>query len=110
MTGTKKIALSASPTWAEAKNDYVLRYEGHVIGRIRLAETSWEWHITVPMAMPAWARGSAPNLDDCKKAFAEAWGRFLSETDPDRLERAWEFSRAAELRRQRMEGSNPDEA
>jgi hypothetical protein len=110
MTVAKKIALSASPTWADVKNDYVLRYEDHVIGRIRLAGTGWEWHITVPMAMPAWARGSAPNLDDCKKAFAEAWGRFLSETDPERLERAWEFSRAVELRRQRTDDANQGEA
>jgi hypothetical protein len=110
MTVAKKIALSASPTWADVKNDYVLRYEDHVIGRIRLAGTGWEWHITVPMAMPPWARGSAPNLEDCKKAFAEAWGRFLNETDPDRLERAWELGRAVELRRQRMEGVNKGEA
>ena len=110
MTVAKKIALNANPTWADVKNDYVLRYEDHVIGRIRLAETGWEWHITVPMEMPAWARGSALNLEDCKKAFGEAWGRFLNETDPDRLERAWEFSRAAEQRHHGIEDADQGKA
>ena len=110
MTTIRKIALNASPTWTEVKNDYVLRYEGHVIGRIRLAETGWEWHIAIPMATPDWARGSAPNLEDCKRAFAEAWGRLLNTTDPERLERAWELERAVELRRQRMESLNRGDA
>jgi|SRR5438270_895892 hypothetical protein len=109
MTVAKKIALIANPTWSDVKNDYVLRYEEHVIGRIRLAEAGWEWHITVPMEMPSWARGSAPNLEDCKRAFGEAWGRFLNETDPERLERAWDFSRAAGLRGRRLEDANQAE-
>ena len=99
----RTITLNFNPTWAGAKDDYLLRYERHVIGRIRLAETAWEWHITVPMAMPAWAQGSASNLDECKKAFAEAWRRFLNETNPERLERAWELERAVEARQQRLE-------
>jgi len=106
----KMITLNASPTWSGVKDDYVLRYEGYVIGRVRLAETVWEWHITVPMAMPAWASGSADNLDECKKAFAGAWGRFLNETSPARLERAWELERAVEARRQRMATVKNDEA
>jgi hypothetical protein len=96
----KTITLNARPTWSGVKDDYLLRYEGQVIGRIRLAETAWEWHITVPMAMPAWASGSADSLEECKSAFAAAWGRFLKETSPARLERAWELQRAAEARRQ----------
>ena len=106
----KTITLNASPTWSGVKDDYVLRYEEHVIGRIRLAETAWEWHITVPMAMPAWASGHADSLDECKRAFAAAWGRFLSETSPTRLERAWELDRAAEARQQRMGTVKNDEA
>jgi hypothetical protein len=106
----KTITLNASPTWFGVKDDYVLRYEEHVIGRIRLAETAWEWHITVPMAMPAWASGHADSLDECKRAFAAAWGRFLSETSPTRLERAWELDRAAEARQQRMGTVKNDEA
>ena len=106
----KMITLNASPTWSGVKDDYVLRYEGYVIGRVRLAETVWEWHITVPMAMPAWASGSADNLDECKKAFAGAWGRFLNETSPARLERAWELERAVEARQQRMGRIMNDEA
>jgi hypothetical protein len=106
----KTITLNASPTWSGVTDDYLLRYEGHVIGRVRLAETAWEWHITVPMAMPAWAGGSAGSLDECGRAFAAAWARFLQETSPARLERAWELQRAAEARRQRMATVKNDEA
>jgi hypothetical protein len=96
----KTITLNASPTWPGVKDDYVLRYEGHQVGRIRLAETAWEWHITVPMAMPAWAQGSTNNIDECRRAFAAAWKRFLNETSPERLERAWELERAVAARQQ----------
>lgn len=106
----KAITLSASPTWSGVKDDYVLRYEGHAIGRIRRAETAWEWHITIPMAVPEWTSGSADNLDECRRAFAAAWGRFLNETSPARLERAWELERAAEARRQRIGTVKNDEA
>jgi hypothetical protein len=106
----KTITLSASPTWSGVRDDYILRYEGHVIGRIRLAQTIWEWCITVPMAMPTWACGSTDNLDESKRAFAAAWGRLLNETSPERLERAWELESAAEARRQRMETRNKDDA
>jgi hypothetical protein len=98
----KAITLSAKLTWPGVKDDYVLRYEGHAIGRIRRAEAAWEWHISIPMALPEWARGTADNLEECRKAFAEAWGRFLNETSPARLERAWELQRAAEARQPRM--------
>jgi hypothetical protein len=98
----RTITLNARPTWDGVKDDYVLVYQGHLIGRIRFAETAWEWQINVPMAMPTWARGRSNNLDEGKRAFAEAWGRFLNETSPERLERAWELERAVEARQQRM--------
>lgn len=96
----KTITLSAGPTWPGVENDYVLRYEGHAIGRIRLAETGWEWLISIPMELPDWARGNAESLDACRRAFASAWGRLLVETSPERLERAWELDRAFEKRQQ----------
>jgi hypothetical protein len=99
----KTITLNASPTWPGVKDDYILRYEDHAIGRIRRAEKTWEWQITIPMAMPTWASGSAASLDECRQAFAAAWGRFIKETNPARLERAWELNRAAEQRRQQIE-------
>ena len=100
----RTIQLNASPTWADVKDDYTLRYEEHVIGRIRrVTGEGWEWHITLPMAMPAWASGSARDFNECKVMFAEAWGRLLKETSPARLERAWELSRAAERRLQEMQ-------
>ena len=104
----KTITLSASPTWSDVKNDYVLRYDGHAIGRIRLDRSAWEWQVTIPMAMPAWAGGTADTLDGSKRAFAAAWGRILSETNPARLERAWELNRAAEARQQRTETASKD--
>lgn len=102
---SRTITLNASPTWPGVRDDYILRFEGHSIGRMRFTESSWEWQITVPMAMPSWAQGSAPSLDDARKAFAMAWGRLLSETNPERLARAWELERAVEARRQRMEAA-----
>jgi hypothetical protein len=101
----KTITLNANPTWPGIKDDYSLRYEGHQIGRIRRAEHAWEWQITVPMAMPTWASGSTASLDECRQAFAAAWGRLLKETNPARLERAWDLERAAEQRKQRMEAN-----
>jgi hypothetical protein len=112
----KTITLNASPTWPGAKDDYILRYEGHEIGRIRRAEKAWEWQITIPMAMPTWASGGGANLDECRQAFAAAWGRVLKETNSARLERAWDLTRAAEQRKRRLEANNdgasgvPDEA
>jgi hypothetical protein len=98
----KMITLNSSPTWSGVKDDYVLRYEGHAIGRIRRSEAAWEWHITIAMAVPEWASGSTDNLDGSWKAFAAAWGRFLNDTSPARLQRAWELERAAEARQPRM--------
>lgn len=112
----KTVTLNASPTWPGVKDDYILRYEIHEIGRIRRAEKAWEWQITIPMAMPVWASGNGASLDECRQAFAAAWGRFLKETSPARLERAWDLNRAAEQRKQQLEANKggapgvPDEA
>jgi hypothetical protein len=60
----KPITLNASPKWPDVKDDDVVRYDGHLVGRVRLAGeryaqgTTWEWSITVAMAMPASANGS----------------------------------------------------
>ena len=104
----KTITLKASLKWPDVRDDYVVRYDGHLIGRIRLADErygqgTWEWSIAIPMAMPDWARGSAENRDACMKDFTAAWGRFLKEADPARLERAWELERAAAARHQRRD-------
>ena len=48
----KTIMITSKATWAGVKVDYVLNYEGRLMGRIWLAEAAWEWHINVPMAMP----------------------------------------------------------
>jgi len=102
----KTITLKANLKWPDVKDDYVVRYDGHLIGRIRLGDQryeqgTWEWSITVPMAMPDWANGSAESRDACMKDFTAAWGRFPRETDPARLERAWELERAFAARLQR---------
>jgi hypothetical protein len=108
----KTITLKASLKWPDVKDDYVVRYDGHLIGRIRLGGyaqgTNWEWSITVPMAMPDWANGTAESRDACMKDFTAAWGRLLKETDPKRLERAWELERALAARHQRRGMSQTD--
>jgi hypothetical protein len=102
----KTISLSAAPAWPGLKDDFILRYEGHEIGRIRKLAGAWEWAITIPMAMPTWAQGSTASLEDCKKAFAAAWRRILPTTSPERLDRAWELERAVEARRQRIDAAS----
>jgi hypothetical protein len=110
----KAVALKASPKWPDVKDDYVVRNDGHLIGRIRLGGeryaqgTTWEWSITVPMAMPVWANGTGESRDACMKDFTIAWGRFLKETSPERLERAWELERAFAARQQRTGMSKTD--
>ena len=99
----KTITLSAGLTWPDVRNDFVLRHDGLAIGRIRLDEGAWTWQITMPMTMPVWASGTAESLDEAKRAFAVAWGRLLSETSKERLERAWELERAVEARQQRRD-------
>jgi hypothetical protein len=85
------VRLNASSTWHDVQNDFTLRYEGHVVGRIRLAADAasfaslWEWQITLPMMIPDWARGSAGSHDMCFDAFAAAFSRSLVETSPERL-------------------------
>jgi hypothetical protein len=100
--------LPGSLKWPDVKDDYVVRYDGHLIGRMRSGGerythgTTWEWSIAVPMAMPVWAKGTAESRDACMKDFTAAWGRLLKEISPQRLERAWELGRAFVARRQRM--------
>lgn len=107
------VRLNASSTWHDVQDDFTLRYEGHVVGRIRLAADAassaslWEWQITVPMMLPDWARGSAGSQEMCFEAFAMAFGRFLAETSPERLERGWEFERAAEARQRNLSTERP---
>lgn len=99
----KTITLSASLTWPDVKNDFILRHDGLAIGRIRQGGGTWTWQITMPMTMPLWARGTADSLEESKRAFAAAWGRLLNETSEERLERAWELERAVEARQQRRD-------
>ncbi len=100
---TKAIELNATPAWPGIKDDFILRYEGHEVGRIRHVQGAWEWAITIPMAMPEWAQGRVGNIEECKKAFVAAWWRILTTTSNERLERAWELARAAEARLGRSE-------
>jgi hypothetical protein len=105
----KTITLNARLKWPDVKDDYVVWHEEHAIGRIRLVAdpktpaAPWEWSVTVPLAMPGWASGTAESRDTCIKEFNSAWARFLKETPPRRLERAWEFERASQSRRPRRD-------
>jgi hypothetical protein len=97
-----KITIDARPRWPDVRDDYAIRFEGHSIGRVRLDGTAWVWSITIPMALPDWAEGSSASRDEGFKALAAAWGKLLSQTSPERLQRAWELENAFEVRQQRM--------
>jgi hypothetical protein len=94
----KMITITSRLKWPDVKDNYVMIFDGHTIGRIRRTETAWVWYIELPMAVPDWASGIAGSLDDCRRAFAPAWLRFLQENSADRIARAWELERAAEAR------------
>jgi hypothetical protein len=95
-----RIVIDARLRWPDVQDDYAVQFESHSIGRVRLEGTSWLWSITIPMGVPEWAEGTALNRDDSFKALATAWGRLLSQTSPERLQRAWELEKAFEARQQ----------
>jgi hypothetical protein len=104
-----KITINAQPRWPDVNDDYAVQFEGHSIGRVRLDGVNWVWSITIPMALPAWAEGSAASRDEGFKALAAAWGRLLAQTSPERLQRAWELEKAFEARQQKSAAIKPDE-
>jgi hypothetical protein len=105
-----KISIDARLRWPDVKDDYVLLFEGHSIGRVRLDGTNWVWSITIPMALPDWAEGTAASRDEALKTLAAAWGKLLAQTSPERLQRAWELENAFEARQQKLAAIEPDEA
>jgi hypothetical protein len=97
-----KITIDASLRWPDVRDDYVVRFEGHSIGRVRLDGTNWVWSITIPMGLPEWAEGTAASRDEGLKTLASAWGKLLAQTSADRLQRAWDLDKAFEVRQQKM--------
>jgi hypothetical protein len=93
-----KIVIDARLRWPDVQGDYAVEFEGHSIGRVRFEAPSWLWSITIPMAVPEWAEGTASTRDEAFKALATAWGRLLNQTSPARLQRAWELDKAFEVR------------
>jgi hypothetical protein len=100
----KPIALSASPKWPDVKDDYVVRYDGHLIGRMRLG--GYSHHVGVEHRR---SHGNA-GMGERKRRkprcvheqFTAACGRFLKETSAERLDRAWELERAFAAHYRRM--------
>jgi hypothetical protein len=107
---SSKITINAQPRWPDVNDDYAVQFEGHSIGRVRLDGLNWVWSITIPMALPEWAEGTAASRDEGFRALAAAWGRLLAQTNPERLQRAWELERAFEARQQRTAAIKPDQA
>src|SRR3954453_8861529 len=103
-----KLTIDASPRWPDVRDDYAVRFQGHSIGRVRLDGAGWLWSVTVPMALPDWAEGVTASRDDSFRALASAWGRLLSETSPERLQRAWELEQAFEARQLKEAAVRPD--
>jgi hypothetical protein len=97
-----KITINAQLRWPDVRDDYVIQFEGHSIGRARLDGKAWVWSITIPMALPEWAEGIAATRDESFKALAAAWGRLLGQTSAERLQRAWDLEKAFEARQQKM--------
>jgi hypothetical protein len=92
------------------RDDYVVRFEGHSIGRVRLDGTNWVWSITIPMALPEWAEGVTASRDESLKTLAAAWGKLLAQTSAERLQRAWDMEKAFEVRQQKMAPVQSDDA
>jgi hypothetical protein len=98
------ITLSIRPKWPEIADHYAVWSQRHEIGQIRRVldvsapDRLWEWFILIPMGLPAWASGAAQDRDAAIRGFSAAWGRLLKETQPERLQRAWELQRTAQLR------------
>ena len=105
-----KLTIDASLRWPDVRDDYAVHFQGHSIGRVRLEGAGWVWSITIPMALPDWAEGAAASRDDSFKALASAWGRLLSQTPPERLQRAWELEKAFEARQLKTLAVQPDAA
>src|SRR3954464_647149 len=82
-----RIVIDARLRWPDVQDDYAVQFESHSIGRVRFEGSTWLWSITIPMRLPGWAEGSASTRDDSFKALATAWGRLLSRTSPERLQR-----------------------
>jgi len=84
---------------ARRQDDYLVRYDGHLIGRIRLGDQRYEprdvgveyRHSDGDAGL---GEGSAEKPRWLQKDFHRGLGRLLKETDPVRLERAWELDRA----------------
>jgi hypothetical protein len=104
-----KITINAQPRWPDVKDDYSVQFEGHSIGRVRLDGANWVWSITIPMALPDWAEGTTASRDEGFKALAAAWGKLLTQTSPERLQRAWELEKAFEARQQEAAAIKPDQ-
>jgi hypothetical protein len=105
-----KITINAQPRWPDVRDDYIVQFEGHSIGGVRLDGTIWVWSITIPMALPEWAEGVAANRDEGFKALAAAWGRLLSQTSQERLQRVWDLEKAFEAREQKMAAVKSNDA
>ena len=105
-----KIVINAHLRWPDVPDDYVVQFEGHSIGRVRLDGAHWVWSITIPMALPDWAEGTSASRDESFKTLAAAWGKLLTQTNPERLQRAWELEKAFEARQQKTAAIIPDQA
>jgi hypothetical protein len=104
-----KIVIDARPRWPDVQNDYVVQFEGHSIGRVRLDGTAWLWSITIPMALPEWAEGTTASRDEGFKTLASAWGKLLTQTSAERLQRAWDLEKAFEARQQKLATIEPNQ-
>lgn len=84
------------------KDDYAVLDDGNPVGRIRHATERtnevWLWNVTIPLPMPPWCNGTAPDRDGAFAQFRSAWTRFKAEIGPDRYAAALDHAKDARER------------
>jgi hypothetical protein len=93
------VNLTAHPI---GRDDFSVLDDGHAVGRIRLAAertpAAWIWNVNIPVPIPAWCNGSAPDRKTAMARFREAWTRFKLSIGPEAYAAAIAEAAAASAR------------
>jgi hypothetical protein len=106
-----QLSLSVKLSFPEIKDFFDVSYRDCPIGRVWLAreipasDRPWEWLLSLPMDLPDSTKGRARTMNDAMGALAAEFGRLLTRTEPARLQRAFEFALALELKSAGAAGS-----
>jgi hypothetical protein len=98
-----KLSLNVGLAWPEIEHFYLVGYQGNTVGKIwfatdkRTGATPWEWHLCIPMALPDNTQGLAQSKEHALQVLANSLHTLLLRTPPERIERAFRLSAAAQL-------------